>query len=330
MSARTRLGWLGLACALVGCRIEGDDPLASFGGGFDPLRYDAGVLAPARLERPLRVAVPPYYAKELAAGSAAALERYLETACGVDVELSASTAYDQRVVQDLVAGVLDVAELSPYQYAAAVRARAPLVPLAATVTNGSSSYGSYLVVRSGSPLRTVDDLRGGAKVRVALVAPLSTSGYALPLSFLLDHGVRIGHDVELVQSGSHPASVSALLEGKVEVAAVSSDLLIGSVGLAGPLTVLAKVGRLPNDVVVARADLDPAALHLVQHALLRLSIHDPAARAALRAFTPVDGFMPVPPGYYDAVVALAERAAAMAAPPVRALEAVPVDGGGAP
>lgn len=321
-------GGLALA-ALAGCRIEGEDPLASFGGGFDPLRHDAGTLAPAHLDGPLRMAVPPYYAEELAAGSAQALERYLEVACGFEVTLSASAAYDQGVVRQLAAGELDVAELSPYQYADAVRMRAPLVPLAATVTNGSSSYGSYLVVRAGSPLRTIDDLRGGKHVRVALVAPLSTSGYALPLAFLIDHGIRLGTDVELIVSGGHSASVTALLDGRVDVAAVSSDLLIGSVGLAGPLTVLAKVGRLPNDVVVARADLDPAALSLVQHALLRLSIHDAAARSALRAFTPVDGFVPVPQGYYDGVLALAERAARLPPPPVRALEPAPLEGGGA-
>ena len=294
------------------------------------MRFDAGPLSPATLPRPLRMAVPPYYAAQLAAGSAAALERYLEESCGFDVDLTASAAYDQRVVEQLRNGALDVAELSPYQYADARRGKAPLVPLAATVARGSASYGSYLVVKAGSSLHTVDDLRGGKRLRLALVAPLSTSGYALPLFFLLDHGIAVGQDVELVQSGSHPASMAALLEGKVDVAAVSSDLLIGNVGLAGQFAVLAKVGRMPNDVVVARADLDPAALRLVERALLRLSIHDPQARAALRAFSPVDGFMPVPPGHYDEIAALAERAAGMTPPPMRSLEPAAIDAGSPP
>ncbi len=306
--------------ALSGCKADTSDPLAEFGGGFDPLRYDAGTLAPAALGRPLRIAVPPYYAAELAAGSAAALERYLESSCGFDVELTTSTAYDQRVVEQLGRDELDVAELSPYQYADAHRAHAPLTPLAATVARGSASYGSYLVVTAGSALHTIDDLRGGKRLRLGLVAPLSTSGYALPLLFLLDHGISLDGDVELVLTGSHPASLAALLDGRIDVAAVSSDLLIGSVGLAGPVAVLAKVGRMPNDVVVARADLDAAARHLVERALLRLSIHDPQARAALRAFSPVDGFMPVPPGHYDEIFALADRAAALKVPAARPLE----------
>ncbi|MBI1948776.1 MAG: PhnD/SsuA/transferrin family substrate-binding protein [Deltaproteobacteria bacterium] len=323
-----------LSCALalvaVGCRLDAGDPLAGFGGGFDPVRFDAGVLAPATLTRPLRFAVPPYYSDELAAGSAAALERYLEQSCGFDVELTASVAYDQRVVEQLRQGELDVAELSPYQYADAMRAKAPLVPLAATVARGSASYGSYLVVKAGSPLHTIDDLRGGKRLSLALVAPLSTSGYALPLFFLIDHGIAIGKDVELVLSGSHPASMNAALDGRVDVAAVSSDLLIGNVGLAGQFAVLAKVGRMPNDLVVARANLDPAALRLVERALLRLSIHDAEARAALRAFSPVDGFMPVPPGHYDEIAALAERTATMTPPPMRALESTPKDAGRPP
>ena len=36
----------------VGCTVDASDPLAEFGGGFDPLRYDAGTLAPAALGRP--------------------------------------------------------------------------------------------------------------------------------------------------------------------------------------------------------------------------------------------------------------------------------------
>lgn len=317
---------LALAC-LAGCRVEDGDALAEFSGGFDPLRHDAGPLAAAVLARPLRVAVPPYYADQLAAGSAAALERYLEDSCGFDVELTTSQAYDQTVVEQLGKGELDVAELAPYQYADARRAHAPLIPLAATVARGSASYGSYLVVKAGSSLRTVQDLRGGKRVRLALVAPLSTSGYALPLLFLLDRGVSLDRDVELLLTGSHPASLAALLDGKVDVAAVSSDLLIGNVGLAGALAVLAKVGRMPNDVVVARADLDPAARRLIERALLRLSIHDPQARAALRAFSPIDGFMPVPPGHYDQVFALTERAAELAAPPIGRLSSAPPDAG---
>ena len=43
----------------------------------------------------------------------------------------------------------------------------------------------------------------------------------------------------------------------------------------------------------------------MQAALLRLSIHTEEGRSALRTFSSVDGFMPIPAGHYDAVTALA-------------------------
>lgn len=172
MSRAPRLLTLLGCLMLAACPRAEADPLAGFGGGFDPLRHDAGTLPPATLSRPLRLAVPPFYADELAAGAVVTLERYLEDACGFDVELSASAAYDQEVTDKLVRGELDVAELSPFQYADARRGKAAIVPLAATVARGSASYGSYLVARVGSPLHTLDDLRGGRRVRLGLVAPL--------------------------------------------------------------------------------------------------------------------------------------------------------------
>ena len=97
-----------------------------------------------------------------------------------------------------------------------------------------------------------------------------------------------------------------LRDGVVDVAAVSSDLLVGNSGLAGPLRVIAKAGRTPYDVIVASATLDPVVAQRLRAALLALSIHDEKGRAALKAFSAVDAFMPIPKGHYDDVMALAK------------------------
>ena len=109
--------------------------------------------------------------------------------------------------------------------------------------------------------------------------------------------------------------MAAIIAGTVDVAAISSDLTIGRAGLSGPLRVLAKVGRVPYDVVVARKDLDPHVLRVVQAALLRMSIHEPKYRPALGAFSAVDGFMPVPAGHYDEIRKMARRVMQAPAPP---------------
>jgi phosphonate transport system substrate-binding protein len=300
--------------ALAGCPAQSDGGLSAFEGGFDPTRYDAGPQAPANdLGRPLRFAVPPFYSDKIAEGAAGTLERYLEDETRLPVEIRSPKAYDySALINELESGEIDLAELSPYQFAL-IDEKHTVVAVAATVAHGASSYGSYLVVRQGSPLRSVSDLKGKT---IAFVDPLSTSGYLLPALFLRDHGIAIGGDegVRAVFVGSHPAAVEAVKQGTVDVAAVSSDLLIGNAGLAGPLVVIAKAGRMPYDVIVARRDLDKKTFAQVQRALFTLSIHDERGRAALRAFSSVDGFMPVPPGHYDGVKALAKKAATLTPP----------------
>jgi phosphonate transport system substrate-binding protein len=303
-----------IAASAASCSRR-DDALAAFEGGFDPTRYDAGPVTPvdaSKLGRALIFAVPPFYAEKIADGAAHDLATYLEHETGVAVEVKASSAYDYNAIVDsLVRGDVDIAELSPLQYALADEHGIGIVPLAASVANGASTYGSYLVAGRGADIHDVRDIKGK---RVAFVDPLSTSGFLLPALFLQQHGFDLDKDIHAQFAGSHPAALALVKDGTVDVAAVSSDLLIGNAGLGGPLVVVAKAGRAPNDVIVARKGLDNQIQSVVRTALFRLSIHDVNGRSALRAFSSVDGFMPVPAGHYDAVRVLAKKMPALASP----------------
>lgn len=310
---RTVLAPLAPLALTFACTPVGEPGLAAFEGGFDPVRHDAGPLPPldeskgpesnGGLGRPLRFNVPPFYAEKLLEGAVQDLDAWLERETGLTIEVLAPAAYSYNDIADaLVRGDVDIAELSPYQYALMSLRGSTIVPIAATVAHGASTYGSYIVVRQGSPLHTVEALKGK---RIAFVDPLSTSGFLLPAAFLRERGFDLDKDVRVVFTGSHPNALSAVKNGEVDAAALSSDLLIGQAGLAGPLVVVAKAGRMPYDAIVARATLDPVIVQRVQAALLRLSIHTAEGRSALRTFSSVDGFMPIPPGHYDAVIALA-------------------------
>ncbi|HEY4222623.1 MAG TPA: phosphate/phosphite/phosphonate ABC transporter substrate-binding protein [Myxococcota bacterium] len=322
MSARIVIV-IGIALALAASASASCTPaepgLGAFEGGFDPTRYDGGTLPEpdaASLGRPLRFDVPPFYAERIAEGASSALEHYLEKETHLDVEIRSPSAYDYSAISDALAhGDVDVAELSPYQYALIEGRGIGVIPLAATVAHGASTYGSYLVVKYGSPIHGAADMRGK---RIAFVDPLSTSGFLLPALWLKERGIDIDKDVTTTFAGSHPAALAAVLEGRADVAAVSSDLLIGNAGLAGPLVVVGKAGRSPYDIIVARKDLDAKIVAVVRRALYRLSIHDEGAREALRAFSSVDGFMPVPIGHYDGVLALAKKAASLSPRPAPA------------
>lgn len=295
-----------VACATAACPPH-DGALGVFEGGHDPVRYDAGTLPPLPAHvaeaKPLRFNIPPFYADKLSEGAVRDLDAWLERETGLAIEIAAPPAYSYTEIAGALArGDVDLAELSPYQFALMTQRANTMRPLAATVAHGASTYGSYIVVRQDSPIATVDDLRGK---KIAFVDPLSTSGYLLPAAFLRARGFDLDRDVQISFVGSHPNALAAVKNGDVDAAAVSSDLLIGQAGLAGPLVVVAKAGRMPYDAIVARADLPDAVFARVQAALFRLSIHTQEGRAALRAFSSVDGFMPIPPGHYDGVIDLA-------------------------
>lgn len=292
---------------VLGCARRRDDELAVFEGGFDPTRYDGGVLPdvdPAVLGRPLRLSVPPFYRDDSPGDLAAALERYLEKTAGLDIELRVAPTNYVDTPDLLARGEIDVADLAPYQYATLVQQGAAVTPLVAVVAHGASTYGSYLVVRTGSPIKSLDDMKGK---RFGFVDPLSSSGYILPAAWLRERGFDLERDVTVTFLGSHLAVVQAVRDGTVDVAAVSSDLLVGNAGLAGPLVVVAKAGRMPYDVIVARPGLDPAVAARMRDALLRLSLHDEDGHEALRAFSSADGFMPVPRGHYKQLLELARK-----------------------
>lgn len=314
------VGALGALCvifALGACRRTPsiDEDLAAFPGGFDPTRFDAGVLpevSDAARARPIRFRIPRFYDTTGDAEAERALERYLEDSTGLDVALQAASSSSYLgIASGLEHGDMDVAELSPYQFALAIRREPGLVPLVASVARGASSYASYIVVPRTSSVRAISELRNR---RVAFVDPMSTSGYVVPALFLQDNGLDLARDIDVVFAGSHRAALAAVREGRADAAAVSSDLLVGVTGPGGSFVVLAKAGRMPYDVIVARAGLEPAVIARLRAALLRLSIHDDVGRRALRSFSSVDGFMPVPDHHYDEVLKLAERAASLVVP----------------
>jgi phosphonate transport system substrate-binding protein len=293
-------------------RFSDGDPLASYTGGFDPARLDAGPLPEVKspLGRPLVFVVPPFYAAEVNQGAAIALQSWLGERIGVPVEIQTPAAYaHESLALGLSNGTIDVAELSPYGFVLMEQRHLGVIPLVATVANGSSTYAAYFVVKRGAPIEKLADLKGK---RVAFIDRFSTSGYLLPMYFLRNHGFDVERDFVLSFAGSHPEAVAQVRDGTVDAAAVSSDLLIGNSGLAGPLRVIAKAGRIPYDVIVVRKDLDPAIAARVRAALLTLSIHTEEGRTALKAFSAVDAFMPVPSGHYDEVRALARISEAQA------------------
>ena len=104
----------------------------------------------------------------------------LPTALGVEkVSLFPAADYD-GVVQALLGGTLDYAELGASGYAKVVLANPEAVePILTTVqTDGSKGYYSVMVARKDSGIAKLEDMKGK---KLGFADPDSTSGYLVPL-----------------------------------------------------------------------------------------------------------------------------------------------------
>lgn len=104
----------------------------------------------------------------------------LPAAIGVEkVSLFPAADYD-GVIQGLLGGTLDYAELGASGYAKIYLAKADAVePILTTVqTDGSTGYHSIMVARKDSGITKLEDLKGK---KLGFADPDSTSGYLVPL-----------------------------------------------------------------------------------------------------------------------------------------------------
>lgn len=140
---------------------------------------------------------------------------------------SANLSFDLKVAQSysgaveaLCAGQADIAFLGPSTFIEA-RNRHCADFLAVAYRNKNSSYRAAIFVRKDRPIASVNDLRGHS---IALGDVNSTSSFLYPVSMLLKAGVDPARDMKGIRIvGSHASSLSALVNGQVDAAALSLE-----------------------------------------------------------------------------------------------------------
>lgn len=214
---------------------------------------------------------------------------YLEKALGVPVEFRNATDY-AGVIEALNAGKLDVAGLGPAAYAQAwIVSGGEVEPLAGQLDNeGTFGYHSVVVVRTESPYRTIEDLRGR---KFAFADPNSTSGFQAPSFFLTEAGFPPDTFFgSTAFSGSHENSVLALLNDTFDGAATwwnnderSNFTRMWNKGMIpkDSVRVIWQSPLLPSSPVTVRTDMPAELKQAVKDAYLNMASEDPAAWQAL-------------------------------------------------
>jgi phosphonate transport system substrate-binding protein len=236
------------------------------------------------------------------------LGEYLGRKIGVPVQFTILSRYG-NILERFEAQHMDAAFFGSFTGALAIE-RLGAVPLARPVNlDGSSTYHGHLFVRKDSGLRAVADMRGK---RMAFVDRATTAGYVFPLAWLRQHGIPSPERFfgETYFTGSHDASVDAVLDGKADVG-VAKHSVYDRVRAENPrvdeeLVVLAESPSVPSNGLLVRGDLEPDLKEALRRALLELE-RDPEGARVLAQFG-AQRFIETTAADYQPVFELAARA----------------------
>ena len=160
---------------------------------------------------------------------------------------------------------------------------------------GRPIYFSDVVVSASSAATRFEDLRGGVW---AYNEPFSHSGYLVVLHHLVSLGEGAGFFGRWVEAGFHSEALRMVADGRVDGAAIDSQVLAIELrddpALAARLKVVGSIGpSTVQPLVVSASRLSPAERDEVRAALTDIG-SDPRAREVLDAamverFVPIDG-----------------------------------------
>jgi phosphonate transport system substrate-binding protein len=248
----------------------------------------------------------------------ACLADHLKETFGFEkVSLFPAADYD-GVIQGLLGGTLDFAELGASGYAAVfVKDPKAVTPILTTQqADGSTGYYSIGLARKDSGIKTIMDAKGK---KLGYADPDSTSGYLIPLT-AIPNDTKMPNDKFFASTqfnGGHENNLLAAKDGKVDVA-VDDSSGIGDFNdgyTSGTFHKLVAKGTVdPADMVeVWRSPLIPNGPLVVRNAIgadwqakladffTKLPKSDAKCFAALEGgdFT---GYVPVKPEFYNTII----------------------------
>ncbi len=157
---------------------------------------------------------------------------------------------------------------------------------------GVAEYHSVFFVRQDSPVASLDDLKGQL---VAFEESFSTSGYMLPLSYLIEQGLNpvekpspetavASGEIGYVFSKADNTTIQWVISGKVP-AGVVDNVTFSRLPkeTQAELKIIAATEDVPRQMVLVRAGMDEALVEVIRSELLAMD-ESAAGQAALDTF----------------------------------------------
>lgn len=243
------------------------------------------------------------------------LHTYLERTLKMKVDMVVGTSYGSTV-EAMRAKRIDAATLGPMAYLlAAQKAGAEAIAMPGTKSGGPGTYESSIVVRAGSPLRTIDDLLTHAeKYTFAFVDPASTSGHLIPRAYLEGRHFAPERRFRKVHfANDHLTAAYTVLGGKVDAGALMPNVvrILESKGKIrrGDLRFLWVSDKIPQSPLAVRKDLPAEWKERIRAAFLGLADADPLLAKEMQVTTNYPDFCyyPATDATYDGLRQIARN-----------------------
>ena len=144
------------------------------------------------------------------------LTKYLERTVGMKVDFVPVNDYP-AAVEALVNKQVELVWFGGFTYVQAqIRSGGKIIPIAQREED--TSFRSVFITQTNSGIKRLTDLKGK---QVSFGSQSSTSGHLMPRSFLLEVGIDPDKDFKRVAySGAHDATIAAVVNGRVDAAAL--------------------------------------------------------------------------------------------------------------
>ena len=188
---------------------------------------------------------------------------YLNEATGYRFEL-VLTSKDDRLDEKLGTGQVHFAAIGAVSYIKSQQ-RYGVVPVARGLNaNNKAEYQSTMVVKPGSDILSIDDLRGK---RLAFGSRDSTQGHLIPRIDLIEHGINLDELAAYIYTDSHRSCADAVLAGRVDVCAMQ-DTMAKSLQQRELVRIIYTSNYYPSSGIFANSEVNQYVLSKVSDALL--------------------------------------------------------------
>lgn len=214
----------------------------------------------------------------------------LQKQLGMPVKAFVATDFS-GVIEAMRSKKLDVGYLGPFSYVLAhTVAGADAFAMGVPKKTRQSAYKSVIITRSDGGATNLEALKGKS---FAFVDPVSTSGHMFPKAGLLKAGVEPdSYFGRVIFSGSHDASILAVVNKKVDAAAVADRILQSAIakGQVKPdeLRIVWSSAPIPESLMAWRKDLDPALKEKVAKAFANIKDLPWGDQGVLNGFQPTN------------------------------------------